>query len=257
MKKAVSENEAAGYPLHRELFRVKDLPLRLQPREMLEQLGPAQVSDEVLLAVLLRTGMKKKNVVELARELRCEKFTSLNELSRASREELEAIKGIGRVKAQILVAALELARRLSAEHVGARPSVKAPADVAALLADDARRLEAEVFWMLPLDAKNRLITNKPCEITKGILDASLVHPREIFRPAIRLSSASVILAHNHPSGDPTPSREDLAITRQMVDAGRLLGIRVLDHVVLGRRVGDAPSDFYSIRETALVNFEET
>jgi len=139
-----------------------------------------------------------------------------------------------------------------------RPLIREPSRVAALLTPLAEGLAQEVFWALLLDTKNRMI-GAPVETTRGLLDSSPVHPREVFRAAVREAAAAVIVAHNHPSGDPTPSKEDINITRRLIEASRILGIRVLDHVVIGRRMrseGEAPTPgFVSLREKNLVSFE--
>jgi DNA repair protein RadC len=134
--------------------------------------------------------------------------------------------------------------------------VFAPADVARIVHRVAEREAVEVFWILPLNKKNRMITRNPVEVTRGILDASLVHPREVFHHAIRANSAAVILAHNHPSGDPAPSADDLSLTRKMVEAGRAVDIRVLDHVIVGRpNPTEGSPGFFSLRESGMADFE--
>ncbi len=246
-----TEPEGA-YPL---APRIKDLPKDLQPREMLERFGAANVPDAVLLAVLLRTGMRGRNVLDLAADL-LRRHGSLSELSRATLEELSGVKSIKRVKALTLLAAFELGRRVRDEQLQDSPSIRSPGDVERVVRPLADRASVEVFWMLPLNKKNRLITRGPVEISRGILDASLVHPREVFAPAIRASSAAVILSHNHPSGDPTPSADDVALTRRLTEAGRTVDIRVLDHVILGRVSSDGKRPAYvSLREAGLVDFE--
>ncbi|MBM4156971.1 MAG: JAB domain-containing protein [Lentisphaerae bacterium] len=235
--------------------RIKDLPPDLQPREMLERFGPANVPDAVLLAVLLRTGMPKKNVLDLAAEL-LQRHRSLAELGRASLQELTAVKSIKKVKALTLLAAFELGRRMRDEGLRDAESVRTPADAARLVRSMAERSAVEIFWMLPLNKRNRMITRQPVEISRGILDANLVHQREVFEQAVRTGSAAVVLAHNHPSGDPSPSAEDLSLTRKMVEAGRLLDIRVLDHVIVGRPSADGSgAGFFSLREAGLVDFD--
>ncbi|MFN2351007.1 MAG: DNA repair protein RadC [Kiritimatiellia bacterium] len=233
------------------VYRLHDLPPNQRPRELLERFGVAAVQDEVLLAIILRSGISGANVLELARKL-LQDYGSLTEMAAASERDLRR-PGIGPVKAQILKAALELGRRLSEETITATPYIRTPANAAALLRPRAQGLKHETFWVLLLNSKNRL-QGKPLDISRGLLDASLVHPREVFRSAIREASAAVILAHNHPSGDPSPSPEDLRITRQLVDAGRLLSIRVLDHIILGRSDGAGQNDFLSIREAGLAEF---
>ena len=241
-----------GYEIQGRAYRVADMPERLRPREEMERRGAEHVSDEVLLAILLRSGVKGRSVVELAREILRE-YRSLTALSRTSVDELAKITGMGRVKAQVLRAALELAKRLSEESAPASACVRAPEDAARLLRERARTLDNETFWVLLLDSKNHL-KGEPVDITKGILNASLVHPREVFREAIRAASAAVVLAHNHPSGDPTPSSEDIRITRQIVGAGRIVDIGVLDHVILGQATKERAADFVSMRESGIVDF---
>jgi len=246
-------SDRAVYPA---AVRIRDLPPDLQPRELLERFGPAHVPDDVLLAVLLRTGMRGRNVLDLARDL-LRQHRSLADLSRASLTELASIKSIKRVKALTLIAAFELGRRVRDEQLRDRPAIRSPEDVDRTVRPHAERETVEVFWVLPLNKKNRLIPRHPIEITRGILDASLVHPREVFEPAIRACSAAVILCHNHPSGDPTPSADDLAMTRRLIAAGRAVDIRVLDHVILGRAAeADSPRRYCSLRESGLISFED-
>lgn len=235
--------------------RLLDLPKPLLPREEMDRVGVANLSDVSLLAILIKSGAKGVNVVELATRL-LRKYGSLTGLAGTTVEELardREIKGVGKVKAQVLMAAMELGRRLNQEALADRPKIRAPRDAAALLRDRARVLEHEVFWVLHLDAKNNL-KGAPQVVSQGILDASLVHPREVFRDAIRSSTAAVVLAHNHPSGEPTPSAEDIRITRQLVEAGGVIGIRVVDHIVIGKPAMSAGTDFISMREEGLVEF---
>ncbi len=232
------------------------MPARLRPREAMDRQGAEHVSDVALLAVLLRSGSSGMNVVSLAEEI-LRHYGSLTALARAALPELSGnkkFKGLGKVKAQTLKAALELARRLAEEtrDAGDRP-VRSPEDVAGVLREMARTLDHERFWTLHLDTRNR-VKGVPLEISKGILDASLVHPREVFKPAIQSGCAALVLVHNHPSGDPTPSAEDIRITRQIVQAGQVIGIKVLDHVVLGRSDTAGAKDYMSMREAGMVEF---
>jgi DNA repair protein RadC len=229
------------------------MPERTRPREEVERLGVGNVRDAVLLAILLRCGVKGRNVADLAEEM-LRRYGSLTALAASSVEDLSReFKGIGKVKAQTLLASLEIGRRLTQEAVPRRCKIRTPEDAAQLLRESARPLNAEVFWVLLLDARNQL-KRQPVEISRGLLDSSQVHPREVFREAVRTSTAAVVLVHNHPSGDPTPSAEDVRITRQLVEAGRVMGINVLDHVVLGRSTGERPRDYLSLREEGLVSF---
>ncbi len=234
--------------------RANDLPKALQPREKFDRLGPENLSESDLLALLLRTGTAGTNVVELAETLLMQ-YGSLSALSRSSIAELQKIHGIGREKAKILKAALEIGRRLVQENVGENPRIASPEEAAAVLRERARSLDREVFWVLLLDTKSRLMA-PPCEVSKGTLNSSLVHPREIFKPAIQHSAASVILAHNHPSGDPSPSAQDIRITKKLIEAGKTMEIKVLDHLIMGRKTRDGANDFLSLRESGLAEFEE-
>lgn len=233
---------------------VREMPECLRPREAVERMGVRQVQDDVLLAILLRSGVRGQNVVELARHL-LTTHGSLTALAAASPAELSrSVKGLGKVKSQVLAAALELGRRLAAERVEQGLRVRSPADVAVVMRPLVTGLDQEAFWVLHLDAKGCL-KGPPVRVTTGLLDASLVHPREVFREAIRQAIASVVLAHNHPSGDPAPSGEDLRVTRQLVAAGRVLDIRVTDHVILGKPMAGRTDDFLSMREAGVVAFE--
>lgn len=234
--------------------RMKDLPPTLRPREIFALRGAEHVSEPVLLALLLRTGVPGENALQLAERLLLE-YGSLTALAGSTTDDLTRRKGLGPVKAQMLKAALELARRLAAEALPQALAVRSPETVAAVIRESARVLDHECFWVLPLDAKNRL-KRPPIEISSGILDVSLVHPREVFRPAIQCSCGAIVLAHNHPSGDPTPSAEDIRITRKLVEAGRLLEIRVFDHVIVGRRRAGEERDFVSLRESGCLSFEK-
>lgn len=240
------------YPIRASLARVRDMPPAQRPREEADRMGIENVSDVVLLAILLRTGFRGVNVVDLAQAI-LQHYGSLTELAKASTDELARIRGLGRVKAQILRAALELGRRLSMEALPPRVRIRRPSDVVSLLGPRVRTAEREIFWVLRLDAKHGLL-GPPLDVTQGLLDASLVHPREVFREAVRSSAAAIVLAHNHPSGDPQPSAEDIAITQQLVDAGRILGISVLDHVIVGKATGPDQWAYASLREEQVVNF---
>ncbi len=231
---------------------VKDLPETLRPRELLLQRGRSALSDDQLLAILLRSGVRGCNVLELARRL-LHQFGSLAELTKASPEELLSLRlpGLSTVKALELCATLEIAQRVAANPRPAVP-LQAPERVVELLQPLVAGLDRELFLALPLDRKNRL-KGRPVRISEGTVDASLVHPREVYRECVRVSAAGVIVAHNHPSGDATPSVEDLRVTRQLVSAGQVLGIPLLDHVVLGNPEVRAPG-YVSLRADGLVNF---
>jgi len=234
---------------------VHELPATLRPREAFALRGAANLPDDALLAILLRSGRRGRNVAELARDV-LQAFGGLGPLARASYEELLArrISGLGRVKAMEIAAALELGRRAADQAAGAdAPVIRDPDSVVRALRPLLHGLRQEVFWALLLDTKHHLI-GRPVEVSRGLLDASPVHPREVFATAIRHAAAAVILAHNHPSGDPAPSPEDVRVTRQLVDASRILAIRVLDHIVVGRET-EAHPGHVSLREKGLVAFE--
>jgi DNA repair protein RadC len=206
-------------------------PASDRPRERLYWNGPAALADAELLALQLGSGRPGKNAVDVAREMLAS-YGSLADVAGREVMELARLPGVGRAKAARLVAAFELTRRLRARTPGSRVLLSAPADVYAAFAPLMEDLRREVFRVALLDAQNGLL--RDVVISEGTLSASLVHPREVFKPAILESAASVILLHNHPSGDPTPSREDIRLTRQLVECARLLDLRVHDHVVIGR-----------------------
>ena len=242
-----------GYVQQASVWRVLDMPARQRPREEMDRVGAANIPDAALIAILLRSGVKGANVVDISAAL-LKHYGSLAGMADATIEELVHIRGLGPVKAQILVAALEIARRVREESLPEKVRVRTPEDVWQLLGPRVATLDGEVFWVLHLDTKNRL-EGPPVEVSRGLLDASLVHPREVFRRAIRSASSAVVLAHNHPSGDPSPSAEDVRITRQLVEAGRIVDIKVLDHIVLGRRPQPGQKHFVSLREEGMVQFD--
>ena len=244
---------AVKYEVAPQSMCVQELPMQMQPREIFDRLGAEQVPDAVLLAILIRSGVPGQNVSELAQTMLMH-YGSLTALARTSVKDLQQFKGIGPVTAQLLKAALELAQRLTRESFGERPVVATPEQAAAVLRERARVLQREVFWGLMLDSKNRLI-GEPQVIFKGTLDHSTVHPRELFKKAVECSCANIVLAHNHPSGDPAPSTADVQITKQLVDAGTMMGIRILDHIIIGHRKFCNSTDFTSLRESGLIDFK--
>ncbi|HMO03136.1 MAG TPA: DNA repair protein RadC [Kiritimatiellia bacterium] len=232
--------------------RIRDIPEEQRPRETFARDGADQVNDRVLLAILVRNGIPGHSAVDIADEL-LNRFGSLPELAREPVEELARLPGLGKVKAQIIKAALELGRRLPQATAPERVEVRTPADAARVIGLRASGLEVEEFWVILLDTKYRL-RRPPMAIARGILDACLVHPREVFKEAIRACAAAVVLVHNHPSGDPSPSREDVKLTRQLVEVGRVVDIEVLDHVIVGQKSDRNPQGFISLRESGLVSF---
>jgi len=212
---------------------IKDIPQEERPRERLLRYGAQVLSDAELLAVLIRTGTRSESALVLAqRILKGDGGKSgLAYLIDSTIEELSNIKGIGTAKAVQLKAAVELGRRISSYSWRRQVTITSPLDVKELLMEEMRFLEKEHFKTILLNTKNQVISIE--EISVGSLNSSIVHPREVFKPAIRRSSASVILVHNHPSGDPTPSKEDIEVTSRLVNAGNILGIAVLDHIIIG------------------------
>ena len=202
-----------------------------RPRERLYFNGPTALADAELLAIQLGSGRRGKDAVAVAREVLAA-YGSLADIAGCEVVELARLPGVGRGKGARLAATFELTRRLRARTPGARTPLGSPAEVYAAFGPLMEDLKREVFRIALLDARNGLV--RDIVISEGTLSASLVHPREVFKPAILESAASVILLHNHPSGDPTPSREDIRLTRQLVECARLLDLNIHDHVVIGR-----------------------
>jgi DNA repair protein RadC len=226
-------------------MRLKDQPVSERPRERLAEKGPDALSPAELIAILLRTGLKGVNVVEVSKQM-LQKYGTLQNLARASVEELQSIKGVGPDKAVTLVAAFSLAQRMAKELNGEAPLLDNPQAVADWMRETTRLNERETFRVLLLNTRRRLI--EEVKIADGTLDTLLVHPREVFKPAIAANAAAVVLLHNHPSGDPTPSEADIKVTRDLIRAGQLLKIEVLDHVIIGCATQERPKDFVSLRE---------
>jgi len=213
-----------------KLYTLRQLPLEDRPRERLKLYGAESLSNVELLAILLRTGTRDESALHVAQRI-LNDCGGLRRLAEKNWDELTHIRGIGPVKAVQLQASVELGRRLARARLPEAPRITRPQDAADLLLEDMRHLKEEHFVCLFLNTKNRVIGRQTLSI--GSLNASVVHPREVFRAAIRRSSAAILCAHNHPSGDPTPSDEDLEVTRRLVEAGRVVGIEVLDHLVIG------------------------
>jgi DNA repair protein RadC len=226
-------------------MRLKDQPASERPRERLVTLGADALSHAELVAILLRTGLKGANAVDIAQQL-VQKYGSLGALAQAALEDLQTVKGIGRDKAVTLAAAFALARKMAEELRRDAPVLDTPEVVANLMREDARLRNVETFQVLLLNTRRRLIALM--KIADGTLDTILVHPREVFKPAIAANAAAIILLHNHPSGEATPSEADIKVTRDLIRAGQLLKIEVLDHVILGRATEERPKDYVSLRE---------
>jgi DNA repair protein RadC len=226
-------------------LRMKDLARSERPRERLLREGPEALSNGELLAILLRTGTKGRSALHVAQEI-LQRAQGLEELTRASVDELCAVPGVGPDKAVTLKAALSLAQRLAREAHAEAPLLDTPERVADLLREDCRRYEVEQLQAVLVNTRRRLLRVE--RLSSGTLDTLLIHPREVFRAAISAGAAALILAHNHPSGDPTPSEADIRVTRDLIRAGQLLKIEVLDHIILGRRVAERERDYVSLRE---------
>jgi DNA repair protein RadC len=224
-------------------YKIPRWPKNERPRERLLQNGPQHLTEAELLGILLGKGTMKKTAVDLAREL-LDRYESLQKLFSRSPSELTKVKGIGSAKAAVLLAAFELVRRIQSQKNVDRPLFKRSSDVVKHYLPLMRDLRKEVFKVLLLNRANRFI--REVSISEGTLDASIVHPRDVFREALLEPATGVILIHNHPSGNPSPSEEDLRITKQLVDAGRLLGIKIYDHIIL------AADDYRSLADEGLL-----
>jgi DNA repair protein RadC len=212
---------------------IRELPLADRPRERLQRLGAGQLTTPELLAILIGSGAPGYSALALGYEIMRRCGGSLRALGGRPVAELTAIPGVGPVRATVVHAALEMARRWSVETAGPRPAIRGPSDVAALLAPRVADLTVEELHVLILDSQHRM--TRDVTVTRGLLNSSPVHAREVFREAIAESAAAVVLVHNHPSGDPTPSADDLRVTADLVAAGRVVDIPVFDHVIIGRR----------------------
>lgn len=211
---------------------MKELPLSERPYDKLEAVGAAHLSNAELLAVIIKTGTKDYTAVELAqRILKLANDGRLSSLYNLSLEQLMDIKGIGRVKAIQIKAALELSKRIATSDGIIRQTIKSASDASNLVMEEVRYLKKEVFKAILLDTKNQVL--KVTDISVGSLNSSIVHPREVFSEAVKCGCNSIIFVHNHPSGDPTPSAEDVQTTQRLESAGNILGIKVLDHIIIG------------------------
>ncbi len=228
-----------------ESFKLKDQPASERPRERLAALGADALSHAELIAILLRTGLKGMNAVEVGKTV-LQKFGTLQALAQARPSDLQKVKGIGRDKAVTLVAAFALARKMAGELQIESPVLDNPEAVVRLLRESNLAKQVETLQVLLLNTRRRLIRIE--EISDGTLDTILVHPREVFKCAIAANAAAIVLAHNHPSGDPAPSEADVKVTRDLIRAGQLLKIEVIDHIILGRVSTERAKDYSSLRE---------
>jgi len=227
-------------------MKIKDVSRDERPRERLKKHGADVLSSSELLAIVLRQGSKKENVLVMANKLLMN--YNLDVLSKLSISELKKNFGVGEAKACQIVACFELGRRMASFNHKNKVEINSAEDIGKLFLPKLSPLKKENFKVVYLDSRKRMIKEETIFI--GSLNASVVHPREIFEPAITEGVAAIILLHNHPSGDPTPSEDDLEITKQIVSSGKILGIEVLDHVIIGR------NSYYSMRECEKSIFEK-
>jgi DNA repair protein RadC len=228
-------------------IKIREMPQDERPREKLLGRGAAALTDPELLAILLRTGVPGANAIEVARQL-LERYRSLSGLSRCTVREIASIRGIGATKAIQLVAAFGLGQRLANERL-ARQKLDSPELVYDLVAAEMRTLHKESLRVILLDTRYRLLQME--EISIGSVNESIAHPRDVFRPAVISSAYAVIVVHNHPSGDPSPSQSDHSLTRRLAEAAELLQIKLLDHIIIG-----APADgrlpYFSFKEAGVL-----
>lgn len=235
----IEETKERGSILTSISIKMRDVPKEERPRERLIKYGESHLSNQELLAILLGSGTQNESVMDLSNRVLMH-FEGLKLLSDATIEELTSIKGIGNAKGIIILAALELGRRINRYKPEEKYIIRSPEDGADYVMEEMRNLNQEHLVVLFLNTKNQIIHRQTIFI--GSLNASIVHPREIFREAVKRSAASIICAHNHPSGDPSPSKEDIHVTRRLVEAGKIMGIELLDHLVIGN------NSFTSLKE---------
>lgn len=222
---------------------IKEIPQNDRPRERLLKYGAEVLSDSELLAIMLRTGTKNLNAVLLSQKILGGRG-GLRFLEESSVQELSSISGIGNAKASIIKAAIELGKRLRSSDINDKIEIKSPKDISDILMESMRYLKKEHFKVVFLNIKNIVIDISNLSI--GTLNSSIVHPREVFYDAIKKTAYSMIICHNHPSGDPTPSSEDINTTRRLVEVGKLVGIEILDHLIIGDGV------YISFKEEKLI-----
>lgn len=222
---------------------IKEMAKDERPREKLVKYGVSSLSNTELLAILIRTGTKDASAIDLARQILSTNQMGLRVLTDSTVEELSQVKGIGMSKACQLLSAIELGKRLASSSKDVY-CIKSPKDVSDLLMEEMRYYKKEYFKTILLNTKNEAISLEL--ISVGSLNSSLVHPREVFVNAIKKSTSSIILVHNHPSGNPYPSKEDISITKRLIEAGRIIGIDVLDHVIIG------DGSYCSLKEQAMI-----
>jgi len=220
---------------------IKDMPYEERPREKMLKYGKEYLSNSELIAILIRTGCADKSAVSLASEIICGNDDGILDLCNLTVEELCSIKGVGKTKACQIIAGIELGKRVMRLSKPLK-KITSPNDVYNLMIGDIKFLKKEKFFTILLDTKHQIINVE--NISIGSLNSSIVHPREVFNLAVKKSAAAIILVHNHPSGNPNPSQEDLLITERLVDSGKILGINVIDHIIIGN------NEYYSFKENS-------
>lgn len=229
-------------------LKMKDLPLCERPYEKLEKYGAQMLSNAELLAIIIRTGTKTDTSVTVAQKLlkQDDGDNGLVFLHDITLEQLREINGIGKVKAIQIKAIMELSKRISSTfNKDKKAMIKSPDDICMLFMEEMRHLKKEIFKIVLLNTKNRIINH--IDISIGSLNASIVHPREVFVEAVKRGCSCILLVHNHPSGDPEPSKEDVDTTNRLVNAGNIIGIRIIDHIIIG------DGKYLSFKEKGLIN----
>ena len=227
-----------------EYTTIKNMPISERPREKMITYGCQSLSNAELLAIVLSTGTKDKTAIDLARGILNMSSEGLRTLTNCTMEELMQIRGVGLAKASQVIAAVELGKRIALTTNVNNYKIQGPEDISNLLMEEMRYLNKEIFNIILLNTKNNVIAIE--NISIGSLNASIVHPREVFNIAIKRSSSAIILAHNHPSGDPKPSMEDINITKRLIEAGTIIGINVLDHIIIGDGI------YFSMKEKEII-----
>lgn len=228
-------------------LKISEMPPEERPREKLAARGEAALTDPELLAILLRTGMKGANAIDVGRDL-LERYGSLSGLSRCSEHEMSDIKGVGPAKAKLLVAAFGIGRRL-AEAKASNQRLDSPASIEALVGPDMRRLRKESLRVVLLDTRYHLVRVE--EVSLGTVNESIAHPRDILRPAVIAAAYAVVVVHNHPSGDASPSQTDHSLTRRLAEAAQLMQIKLLDHIIIGGPSENGAS-YFSFKEAGVL-----
>lgn len=224
-------------------YLLRELPENERPREKLEKKGAEHLSIPDLLAIILRTGTRERSALTLAEEINTT-FNYMNQLKYITLDELMTIKGIGRTKAIQILAAIELGKRINATALERGMQITSPVDCVDFIAEEVMHLEQEHFIGVYLDVKNKVLGKKT--LFKGTMTRSIVSPVEVFKEALRYGCASIIVIHNHPSGSPQPSSQDIALTKRLIEAGELIGISVLDHLIIGTE------GYISMREEGII-----